>query len=55
MIETKKGHCDCCGKEIKIPKSALNKRFCSLKCKNEWHAMRRREAFALLEQQEKRK
>lgn len=35
--------CDKCTKPFEVPPSALNKRFCSARCRDLWHAQQRRE------------
>lgn len=44
--------CKQCGKETPVPPSAENKKFCSERCRNKWHSMRRTEALWLLQKQE---
>lgn len=44
--------CDNCGKEFKPLRMAPHKRFCSGKCRNEWHLTRRKVAMARFREQE---
>lgn len=48
------GTCANCGRPFLIPPSALTKRFCSDRCRDEWHLARRRRATELLREQEQR-
>lgn len=48
-------NCENCTKPIDVPSHALNKRFCSDKCRNDWHNSRTRrakEALAVIERKD---
>lgn len=46
--------CSNCGRPIDVPVHALNKRFCSSSCRNDWHNERTRRAKELLAEQDKK-
>ncbi len=46
--------CENCGRPINVPAFALNKRFCSDGCRNNWHNSRAKRAKELLAEQERK-
>jgi len=50
--EKKMLRCEQCGKATPEQPSAKNKRFCSERCRNLWHSLRRKEGLALLRKAE---
>lgn len=46
--------CENCTRPIDVPSHALNKRFCSDTCRNNWHNLRVRKAKELLLEQERK-
>lgn len=44
--------CQQCGKPTKVPKDVMHKKFCSAKCRQTWHLLRRKQAMQLLAEKE---